>query len=130
MDNQVIFGGQINIQNHMRIVHVCIFHFKKKHVGYKNPAAPASHHLSFSFVTEGSRVHASPASLHCGPIEIANFHIISHFSDQRRLRRVCALSQTRLSFKISILFLISAISEGSDESVHCQKFDLALTFQK
>ena len=40
------------------------------------------------------------------------------------------LSQTRLSFKnreiaISILFLISAISEGSGESVHFRKFDLA-----
>ena len=29
----------------------------------------------------------------------------------------------------SILFLISAISEGSDESVHCCKFALALKFE-
>ena len=44
------------------------------------------------------------------------------------------LSQTRLSFKnreivISILFLISAISEDSGESVHFRKFDLALKFE-
>ena len=31
MDNQVVFGGQINMQNNMRTVHVGIFHlFKKK----------------------------------------------------------------------------------------------------
>ena len=51
MDNQVIFGGQINMQNNMRTIHVGIFHlFKKKkkkkknHAGYKNPDTAASHH--------------------------------------------------------------------------------------
>ena len=50
MDNQVIFGGQINMQNNMRTIHVGIFHLfqkqktKKKHAGYKNPDTAASHH--------------------------------------------------------------------------------------
>ena len=50
MDNQVIFGGQINMQNNMRTIHVGIFHlFKKKPhtkelAGYKNPDTAASHH--------------------------------------------------------------------------------------
>ena len=50
MDNQVIFGGQINMHNNMRLIHVGIFHFfqkkkkKKKHAGYKNPDTAASHH--------------------------------------------------------------------------------------
>ena len=48
MDNQVIFGGQINMQNNMRTSHVGIFHLfqktKKKHAGYKNPDTAASHH--------------------------------------------------------------------------------------
>ena len=31
MDNQVIFGGQINMQNNMRTIHAGIFHlFQKK----------------------------------------------------------------------------------------------------
>ena len=30
MDNQVIFGGQINMQNNMPTVHVGIFHLFKK----------------------------------------------------------------------------------------------------
>ena len=30
MDNQVIFGGQINIQNNMRTIHVGIFHLFQK----------------------------------------------------------------------------------------------------
>ena len=47
MDNQVIFGGQINMQNNMRTIHVGIFHLfqqKKKLAGYKNPDTAASHH--------------------------------------------------------------------------------------
>ena len=33
MDNQVIFGGQINMQNNMRTIHVGIFHlFQKKNM--------------------------------------------------------------------------------------------------
>ena len=49
MDNQVIFGGQINMQNNMRTIHVVIFHLlknktKKRHAGYKNPDTAASHH--------------------------------------------------------------------------------------
>ena len=51
MDNQVIFGGQINMQNNMQTVHVGIFQLfkkktktKKKHAGYKNPDTTASHH--------------------------------------------------------------------------------------
>ena len=32
--------------------------------------------------------------------------------------------------RISISFLISAISEGSGDSVHFRKFDLALKFEK
>ena len=52
MDYQVIFGGQINMQNNMRTIHVGIFHLfqknkkkkkKKKHAGYKNPDTAASH---------------------------------------------------------------------------------------
>ena len=30
MDNQVIFGGQINMQNNMRTIHVGIFHLFQK----------------------------------------------------------------------------------------------------
>ena len=30
MDNQVIFGGQINMQNNMRTIHVGIFHLLQK----------------------------------------------------------------------------------------------------
>ena len=30
MDNQVIFGGQINMQNNMWTIHVGIFHLIKK----------------------------------------------------------------------------------------------------
>ena len=51
MDNQVIFGGQINMQNNMRTIHVGIFHLfqkkqkkKKINAGYKNPDIAASHH--------------------------------------------------------------------------------------
>ena len=52
MDNQVILGGQINMQNNMRTIHVGIFHLfqknkktkEKKHAGYKNPDTAASHH--------------------------------------------------------------------------------------
>ena len=46
MDNQVIFGGQINMQNNMRTIHVGIFHLfqkTKKYTGYKNPYTAASH---------------------------------------------------------------------------------------
>ena len=40
MDNQVIFGGQINMQNNMRTIYVGIFQLfqkskTKKHAGYK-----------------------------------------------------------------------------------------------
>ena len=52
MDDQVIFGGQINMQNNMRTIHVGIFQLfqktnkkqTKKHAGYKNPDTAASHH--------------------------------------------------------------------------------------
>ena len=49
MDNQVIFGGQINMQDNMRTIHVGIFHLfqktnKKNYAGYKNPDTAASHH--------------------------------------------------------------------------------------
>ena len=49
MENQVIFGGQINRQNNMRTIHVGIFHLfqktkQKNHAGYKNPDPAASHH--------------------------------------------------------------------------------------
>ena len=47
MDNQVIFGGQINMQKNMLTIHVGIFHLfqkTKKHAGYKNPYTAASHH--------------------------------------------------------------------------------------
>ena len=30
MNNQVIFGGQINMQNNMRTIHVGIFHLSQK----------------------------------------------------------------------------------------------------
>ena len=43
------------------------------------------------------------------------------------------LSQTRLSFKnreIANFYIISHFSEGSGESVHFRKFDLALKFEK
>ena len=48
MDNQDIFGSQINMQNNMRTVHFGIFHlFKKynkkyKHDEYKNLDAPGT----------------------------------------------------------------------------------------
>ena len=50
LKHQVIFGGQINMQNNMRTIHIGIFHLfqktknKKKHAGYKNPDTAASHH--------------------------------------------------------------------------------------
>ena len=36
MDNQVIFGGQINMQNNMRTIHVGIFHLFQKKKKKKN----------------------------------------------------------------------------------------------
>ena len=47
--------------------------------------------------------------------KVTNSQFISHFSDQRRLRRVCALSQTRLSFKIQEISKFHIISHLSDQ---------------
>ena len=100
MDNQVIFGGQINMQNDMRTIHVGIFHLFQK--------------------TKNEKKVLGIKTL-----------ILLHLNTETLL-----LSQTRLSFKnreianFYKLFLISAINEGSGESVHFRKFDLALKFEK
>ena len=59
-------------------------------------------------------------------LEHANFPILSHWCQQRKHRRVCALAKTRLSlrcfklrkYQLSRFFLIDASSESSGESVH------------
>ena len=88
MDNQVIFGGQINVQNNMRTIHVGIFHLfqktnKKTMLGIKTL-------ILLHLTTE--TLLLSQTRLSFKNRDIANFYIISHFSDQRRLRRVCAFS--------------------------------------
>ena len=62
--------------------------------------------------------------------EIANFYIISHSSDQRRLRRVCAFSLIRLSFKIRKIanfhifsHLMRAAKSQARLHVHWHKLD-------
>ena len=64
MDNQVIFGGQINMQNNMRTIHVGIFHLfqktkKQKHAGYKNPDTAASHHWDATLVANSTELQKS-----------------------------------------------------------------------
>ena len=66
MDNQVIFGGQINMQNNMRTIHVGIFHLfqktknkKKKHARYKNPDTTASHHWDATLVANSTELQKS-----------------------------------------------------------------------
>ena len=65
MDNQVIFGGQINMQNNMWTIHVGIFHLfkkkkkKKKHAGYKNPDTAASHHWDATLVANSTELQKS-----------------------------------------------------------------------
>ena len=50
----------------------------------------------------------------CEQLELAYF-TYSHFSHQRRLVRVCALSQTRLTFKILEILKFHIISHFSDQ---------------
>ena len=74
------------MQNNMRTIHVGIFHLfqkTKKHAGYKTPDTAASRHRDATLIANSTELQKG---------EIANFYIISHFSDQRRLRRVCAFS--------------------------------------
>ena len=88
------------MQNNMRTIHVGIFHlFKKKEKQQKNMLGIKTLIL-LHLTTE--MLLLSQTRLSFKNREIANFHIISHFSDQR----------------------------GSDESVHFRKFDLALKFEK
>ena len=86
MDNQVIFGGQINMQNNMGTIHVGIFHLFQKTKNMLGIKPLILLHLATETLL------LSQTRLSFKNREIANFYIISHFSDQRRLRRVCAFS--------------------------------------
>ena len=72
MDNQIIFGGQINMQNNIWTIHVGIFHLfkknkQKKHAGYKNPDTAASHHWDATLVANSTELQKSRNSefLYC-----------------------------------------------------------------
>ena len=86
MDNQVIYGGQINMQNNMRTIHVGIFHLFQKTKNKKNMLGIKTL-IPLHLTTETLLLSQTRLS---NNREIANFYIISHFSDQRMLRRVCA----------------------------------------
>ena len=90
MDNQVIFGGQINMQNNMQTIHVGIFHLFQKTKNTKKNMLGIKTLILLHLITE--TLLLSQTRLSFKNREIANFYIISHFSDQRRLRRVCAFS--------------------------------------
>ena len=84
------------MQNNMRTIHVGIFHLfqkkkkKKKMLGIKTL-------ILLHLATE--TLLLSQTRLSFKNREIANFYIISHFSDQRRLRRVCAFRKFDLALK-------------------------------
>ena len=89
MDNQVIFGGQINMQNNMRTIHVGIFHLfqkkkkkkkKKNHAGYKNPDTAASHHWDATLVANSTELQKSRYS-----------EFLYHFSFQRSAKAQASL---------------------------------------
>ena len=90
MDNQVILGGQINMQNNMRTIHVGIFHLfqkkkkkkkkKKKHAGYQNPDTAASHHLDATLVANSTELQKS-----------RNSEFLYYFSFQRSAKAQASL---------------------------------------
>ena len=86
MDNQVIFGGQINMQNNMRTIHVGIFHLfqktnkQKNHAGYKNPDTAASHHWDATLVANSTELQKSRYS-----------EFLYHFSFQRSAKAQASL---------------------------------------
>ena len=82
---------EINMQNNMRTIHVGIFHlFKKKKKKKKKNMLGIKTLILQNLTTE--TLLLSQIRLSFKNREIANFFIISHFSDQRRLKRVCAFS--------------------------------------
>ena len=87
MDNQVIFGGQINMQNNMRTIHVGIFHLfqktkkkNKKTCWYKNPDTAASHHWDATLVANSTELQKSRYS-----------EFLYHFSFQRSAKAQASL---------------------------------------
>ena len=93
MDNQVIFGGQINMQNNMRTIHVGIFHLfqktkkkkkkkKKNMLGIKkNPDTAASHHCDATLVANSTELRKS-----------RNSEFLYYFSFQRSANAQASLS--------------------------------------
>ena len=96
MDNQVIFGGQINMQNNMRTIHVGIFHLIKK----------------------TKKKQQNMLGIKTLILWYAN--LVANSTELKKSR----------NSEFLFFFLILAISEGSGESVHFRKFDLALKFEK
>ena len=85
MDNQVIFGGQINMQNNMRTIHVGIFHLfqknkKKNMLGIKNPDTAASHHWDATLVANSTELQKS-----------RNSEFLYYFSFQRSAKAQASL---------------------------------------
>ena len=83
MDNQVIFGGQINMQNNMRTIHVGIFHLfqkTKKHAGYKTPDTAASRHRNATLVAISTELQKS-----------RNSEFLYYFSFQRSAKAQASL---------------------------------------
>ena len=115
MDNQVIFGGQTNMQNNMRTIHVGIFHlFQKPKKKNKNMLGIKTLIL-LHLTTETLLLSQTRLSKNR---KIANFYFISHFSDQRRLRhfRKFDLALKFEKSKFPYFFSFDASSEITGET--------------